>query len=225
MKICTCTIIKDEQRYLQEFIEFYTNIGIDDIILFEDINSSSHKEITDQYSNVKLYKFMDLCSEYEIYRTFNGEYRIAIMWNIFTRKFAKNYDAVLYIDVDEYLNCNRDDFLTYVNKMYNEGKHAIKFQWQTMTANGHIEDPAKGKVYSLIDTYIKPMEHDYIDMNTNGKPLLFINRIGKDEFTNIPHGPGYVYDVPDEPKRFYDTYWVYYPPFKLRHYLTKSWEE
>ena len=218
-------MIKDEQRYLREFIEFYTSIGIDDIILFEDINSTSHKEITDQYPNVKLYKFIDVCNEQELNGAFNGEYRIAIMWHIFKRKFSKNYDAVLYIDIDEFLDCNKEEFLSYINKIYAEGKHAVKFRWITMTANGHIEDPGHGKEYSLIETYTKPMTKRYIDMNDNGKPLLFVHKMEDNEFANIPHGPLYVYNLPETAKKFYDTHWAAEPPFKLRHYLTKSWEE
>ena len=28
IKICVCQIIKDEQRYIQEWIDFYINLGI-----------------------------------------------------------------------------------------------------------------------------------------------------------------------------------------------------
>ena len=42
MKIYTCTMINDEQRYLDEWIQYHLNIGFDKIILFEDFNSHPH---------------------------------------------------------------------------------------------------------------------------------------------------------------------------------------
>ena len=42
LNICICQIIRDEQRYLEEWINHYLNLGINKIILFEDVNSNSH---------------------------------------------------------------------------------------------------------------------------------------------------------------------------------------
>ena len=47
--ICICSFIKDEIEYLDEFLKYHIDLGIDHIFLFEDYNSLSHKEITDKY--------------------------------------------------------------------------------------------------------------------------------------------------------------------------------
>lgn len=55
LNICICQLIKDEQRYIEELIDYHLNLGINKIILFEDVNSKSHKHIT---SNIKMLFYM-----------------------------------------------------------------------------------------------------------------------------------------------------------------------
>ena len=47
--ICILTIIKDEQEYLEEWIKYHLNLGINHIFILEDSNSTSHRYITDKY--------------------------------------------------------------------------------------------------------------------------------------------------------------------------------
>ena len=46
---CILTVIKNEQEYLDEWIKYHLDLGIDHIFIFEDIDSDSHKEICDKY--------------------------------------------------------------------------------------------------------------------------------------------------------------------------------
>lgn len=54
MKVGICTIIKDEQDYLEEWIEYHLSLGFTGIYLFEDITSTSHKSICSKYTEVSL---------------------------------------------------------------------------------------------------------------------------------------------------------------------------
>ena len=65
MNICIFTVIKDEQEYLDDFLAYHTEKGMD-IFVFEDVFSSSHKFITDKYENVELHSVKELYSEDEI---------------------------------------------------------------------------------------------------------------------------------------------------------------
>jgi len=51
MKTCILTVIKNEQEYLEEWIKYHLDLGIDHIFIFEDLDSDSHKEITDKYAD------------------------------------------------------------------------------------------------------------------------------------------------------------------------------
>jgi hypothetical protein len=46
MKTAIFVIIKDEQNYLDEWLDYHLNLGIDEIFLYEDYGSLSHSIIT-----------------------------------------------------------------------------------------------------------------------------------------------------------------------------------
>ena len=64
MTSCILTVIKNEHCYLDEWIQYHLNLGITHIFIFEDIDSDSHKQITDRYSQVSLYSINDVLDEY-----------------------------------------------------------------------------------------------------------------------------------------------------------------
>lgn len=49
MKTCILTIIKNEHQYLDEWIQYHLNLGIDALFIYEDIDSDSHLEIAQKY--------------------------------------------------------------------------------------------------------------------------------------------------------------------------------
>ena len=38
MKICICTIVKQENKYILEYIEYYKNFGVDKIYIYDNNN-------------------------------------------------------------------------------------------------------------------------------------------------------------------------------------------
>jgi len=54
MTSCILTVIKNEHEYLDEWIQYHLNLGIDHIFIFEDIDSDSHEEICKKYDKVTL---------------------------------------------------------------------------------------------------------------------------------------------------------------------------
>ena len=51
MTSCIFTVIKNEQEYLDEWIKYHLDLGIDHIFIFEDMDSSSHKDIVEKYKD------------------------------------------------------------------------------------------------------------------------------------------------------------------------------
>ena len=50
-----CAIVKNEQRFIREWAEYYLSIGFDKLYIFEDFDSRSHKDIiSDLISDGKL---------------------------------------------------------------------------------------------------------------------------------------------------------------------------
>ena len=51
MLSCIVTVIKNEHEYLDEWIKYHLNLGINHIFIFEDVDSESHKVICDKYKD------------------------------------------------------------------------------------------------------------------------------------------------------------------------------
>ena len=84
--VAICSMIKDEQNYLKEWIEYHLSIGISCIYLYEDDinNSSSHANICKEYQNVYLDKFTNMITLNR--RKIN---RQCELWNAFICKYRK----------------------------------------------------------------------------------------------------------------------------------------
>ena len=51
IKICICTVGKNENRYIKEYIDYYKNYGIDKIFLYDNnnINGENFQDIINKY--------------------------------------------------------------------------------------------------------------------------------------------------------------------------------
>lgn len=215
IKICVCQIIKDEQRYIQEWIDFYINLGICKFILFEDYNSTSHKEVLAKYGDkVILYKLVDILDDEEKqYLITSNPLRQDVVWKCFYRLHKDEFDACLFIDVDEFLWCNRDKFINEVqNYIGDPSVKAISYRWITITASGHIRDPYPNRIYSLQNTYKNFLRRLIKDLNRNKKLLIYLKKLDAESDFVAPH-------------YLSDQKYQYKSTIRLRHYLTKSWDE
>lgn len=220
MNICISAIIKDEQLYLENWIKYHLNYGISKFILFEDKNSISHQEICDKFGDkVKLIKLWDVVTDYELT---TQEGISDITWRCFYRLYKDKFDACLFIDPDEFLNCSPEEFSSEIEYFKNDNDvWSIKYIWLTRTADGHIKNPYNGKPYSLFNTYKKQLngynmfskfnsKYNYHDYNMQGKHFIYLYKIDSVDNFIGPHGTGCNEQISN---------------FRLNHYLTKSWEE
>ena len=88
--IAICAIIKDEHRYLKEWLDYHLNIGINQIYLYEDTTSKTHSDIVKEYDNVYLQsigEFIDLnkCLERQrdLYNRFMAVYQDSVDYAFF----------------------------------------------------------------------------------------------------------------------------------------------
>ena len=51
MKVCLCTLAKNENKYIKEFVEHYKKYGVDKIYLYDnnDINGEKLEDVIDEY--------------------------------------------------------------------------------------------------------------------------------------------------------------------------------
>ena len=205
LNLCICQLIKDEQQYIEEWIEYHHNLGFNKFYLIEDWNSSSHKEILQKYDYVELHKLLDICNDEELALLNKGVFRQKIVYKIFNRLWKKDNDWMAFIDVDEFIEANSDELLDMLNNHKN--KNSVELKWKIMKCDGHISHPNNGNKYSILDTY-----SSYIDTNTrsNIKQIINCNVCNLNDWKCCPH---YMYDSFKQNKIY------------LKHFLCKSFEE
>ena len=221
MKTAIFTVIKDEQLYIEDFIRYHINIGIDTLFIFEDIDSASHQKITDKYENVSLHSVKELLPENEIKHLKEiGKFQMkyiqeGLMWI----KDNFNYDWCFAIDADEYITLTEplQDVLTAF-KDYD----GILLYWKNFNAAGRLKMPKYDKPiweifteecgYTEFDWKMRYITKMCYNMHTLQKKMIYSNHYALNNWTRTD-GSKLRIDPPTFEKMY------------LRHFITKSWQE
>ena len=229
MSSCILTVIKNEHLYLDEWISYHLGIGISHIFIFEDLESESHKSITDKYG-----KFVTLDSVLSIlsyeqklniidYRKQNdgGWQKVYFQEGLRFIKEKYHYDWCFAIDNDEFITINEP--LDIILNRY-ENYDALILSWECYGANGLIDMPDYSKC-GVLDTYTTPISgHVPATSKTHNKKTCYNMRLYRTGFWNNNH-------IPTDECNFCNTQFVkdsessVYDSIYIRHYITKSWEE
>ena len=128
IKVALCTMGKEENLYVEQFIEYYINLGIDHFFIYDDNDEDSEK-ISERIHD----KYKEKVTTYE-----NIKYYIKKQADAFTNCYFnnnRNYDWLLMIDMDEYLYIINDTLKNYlVNKNFDKCDF-IKFHTVIPTDN------------------------------------------------------------------------------------------
>jgi len=220
---CIFTNIKNEHRYLEEWINYHIRLGFNKFILYEDSGSISHLDIIDKYHDIIDIDFYDYVLEKD-----SLEFKDLTCFKHIIKNY-NNIDWIIKLDPDEYIvlpeNQTIDDLLYNIS----DDIHQLTFMWKLYNANGFINEPSHD-IYSLRDTYIVPIDVDnlatYFDSNTSsnnyriGKSILkykYFLKEYQDKMDSLI-SPGY-------PHRFIDTEDFVSNDIFINHYITKSFEE
>ena len=134
MKICICTLGKNENRYIKDFVEHYKNYGVDKIYLYDnnDLNGERFEDVIGNYINDKYvvlkdwrgikgtstyYGIMDSC-----YQTYHDQFDWLIFYELDEFIYLKNYQ-----NIKEYL----------LNKKFDKCE-SIQLNWVHMSDNNQI---------------------------------------------------------------------------------------
>ena len=215
-KSCILTIIKNEQEYLDEWIKYHLDFGIDHIFILEDVDSDSHKHITDKYGDkVSLDSVLSVLDENQrkVAKEVKelNKYSVHHMYfrnglNMLNKTYSDLYDWCFLIDNDEFITLENDnDKLEDVLNLY-DGYEAFVMPWKCFGANGYINKPLNKGV---LEAYTKEAEGKI----PNQVKTCYKLKAFRNEFLYTLHHPTDICN-------YCNTSKVY-----LRHYITKSWEE
>ena len=225
---CIYAIIKDEHLYLDEWIQYHLNLGINHIFLFEDFGSKSHQEICKKYPNVTCQSILNLYDKksqekIKYLRSINyfiQKYMLRNVLNSLVKKF--NFDWCFHIDIDEYLTFeNKDDSLDNIFKQF-YGYDTVAIQWENYNANNLVYMPEE----NTIDKYTEIFDGPKIDKEKHimQKQAFNLRRYKYNKYIDITHhqtkdGKWCKTDFSKDLKR------KVYKKIYIRHYITRSFED
>ena len=132
IKICICTLGKEENKYVREFIEFYEKHGVDKIFLYDnnDINGEHFEEVIKDYID-KGYV--------QIFNWRGTKKTQFIILDDCYRRNNDNYDWLFFYDIDEYIHLkNYTNIKQYLKKKKFKKCTKIYLNWVVHTDNNLI---------------------------------------------------------------------------------------
>lgn len=215
MKTAICAIIKDEHRYLKEWIDYHLGIGFSHIYIFEDYGSKSHEYIVKDYTNVTLQTLSDIGIAPEVWNDGKKCKRQDSLYNWALTFYKGKYDWLALIDVDEFFEFEDGYNLERLCTEFS-GTNGIYLYWKVMTANGnvkYIDIPVRER-FTKVGTHLKGDDawtlKSFINLNVNEN----FKMLSCHECEGLVNTMG----VTSSRIRCYKKAW-------LAHYFTKSWEE
>ena len=119
LKVCICTLGKNENKYIKEFVKHYKKLGVDKIFLHDNNDISEKAE-----------NFEDVISKYikkDFVEIIDYRGKVAPQLDIYTECYKKHknkFDWVIFFDIDEFIHLkgydNIKDFLS--EKRFNRCK-------------------------------------------------------------------------------------------------------
>ena len=220
MKTIICAIVKNEQRFIREWVEHNLKNGFDKIYIYEDYGSNSHKEQLQDYIDKGLVELNSLSETHFVPQLKKG----TLVQQSLYRKFfqlckSKEIEAdwVGFFDVDEFIMFDDGWDLTKLEEEF-KNEPGILLAWKLYGANGHIKRP-EGKVVDNYTTHLP--EGAILDGNIYNWAVKSLVNIAKcDGMKNIHEFKGCVFTNHQTPihKLCFDKAWI-------NHYYSKSWED
>jgi hypothetical protein len=162
-KLCLCTVGKNDNIYIKEFVQFYEKWGVDKIFLYDnnDLKGENFGDIINDYVNEGLVEVID-------YRGKN-ENIINMLDNCYQKNYEK-YDWFAFFGIGEFIHLknytNIKEFLNeqkfnncqkiYLNLVFHTDKDLYHYDNKSLQEKFPIkEDILKKKPYNFVKTIIK----------------------------------------------------------------------
>lgn len=209
MKVSICAIIKNEQLFLKEWIDWHLSLGFDSIYLCEDMGSESHDSIISSYNNVSLVKYNE---SLDLYGAKYGSVHQENLYRYFLDVNPTDCDWCAFIDIDEFIHI--DDGLGIKELLDDyEGCNGLYLYWRFYGADGHILRPS-GNVQ---DNYVTECDFES-DNGWRFKSIVNLNKCR--EMVSVHQVKDGVNTHGLQTCRVKDYYRAH-----IKHYFTKSWED
>jgi len=224
MNIAIFTVVKDELDYLDDFLKYHIQMGID-VFIYEDIFSHSHKEITDRYDNVYLHSVAELYNDEELPQLINDRTNKIPSQTEFINRGLRyihslnKYDWCWLIDIDEYITSTEP--ISDVLERFSD-RDAVLVYWRNYGAAGRLYKPIYDK--PIWEIFTEPCGYELYSDYKYFKITKFCVNMNRYK----PTMKYYIHNAPVNWIKVDGTFkrtQPVYEPLYLRHYITKSAEE
>jgi hypothetical protein len=134
-KICLVAIVKNEERFLDEWLIYHHMIGVDMFFIYDDDPVFPLKTLSKSYDQfVKVIQWRDITKS----RSKKGNQLAA--YNHALQNYVFSFDWVFFLDVDEFVVLRQHDTLQNFLETCDQAS-AVSFNWHIFGHNGFFEDP------------------------------------------------------------------------------------
>lgn len=173
MKIAVCCILKNENHYVREWVEWYKNIGTTNVILYDN-NDVDGENLTDVIGD-----YID--SGFAIVKDVRGKTKQQMpCYQACYEEFSDQYDWIAFFDTDEFLEFdNNKNFEQFLSESIFKEAEFIKVCWKNFSDNSLTT--VKDGNYS-ITRFTKPISENTRTSYLANRSTKIIVRTGLPDF-------------------------------------------
>lgn len=202
LSLCMC--VKDEAKYIQEWLEYYLIQGVDHFYIYNNNGTDNTQGVIQKYIDKGLVSWI----------TYPGPDKQIEIYNNAVQNFKWETRWLGFVDIDEFIVPLKHATLSEAMKDY-EDYSQLRIHWILYGSSGHKEE-TRGLV---IERFTKHQEgiNGYTKAILNPRACLYAN----------VHAGLVLGKSVDEYKRIYeeDKTPVTADILRVNHYVIKSWEE
>ncbi|MCQ2531696.1 MAG: glycosyltransferase family 92 protein [Saccharofermentans sp.] len=209
-------IVKNEEKYLQEWFEYHLLAGVDHFYMYDNGSTDSTPEI------IKKYVEKGVCT----YTLFPGIGKQLPAYNDAITRFKNDTKYMAFVDADEFIYSIKDhrSIGDVIDDLLSKDSHAagVAVNWRVFASSGLKEMPKDGVLKNFV-YYGKPGRPGNACVKTIANPREIV-------VYNQPHYPIYKwgkYSINEDLKKTKGWFNECGEPHTIRinHYFTKSEEE
>lgn len=141
--ICLVAIIRDEERFLDEWLIYHRLLGIDHFFLYDDDESSPLSKFLSCHRN-----YISVIAWQEMQADKTRHLNQIKAYNHAFNKFIKGFEWVVFLDADEFIVLKQHTTIKEFLKDF-EQANSISLNWHIFGHNGFYEDPKRLIITSL----------------------------------------------------------------------------
>lgn len=164
MKVCICTVGKNENLYIREFIEHYKKYGIDKIFLYDNNNIEGEK-----FEDIIMDFINEGFIEIKNWRGIRNP-QIKIYHDCYKRNY-NIFDWLIFNDIDEFIHLKKKSIKFYLSNTKFKKCDKIYLNWVLHTDNNLIFYENKSLAERFTEIY-KNIYDKRFHENNSGKTIL-----------------------------------------------------